>query len=297
MDTPHSFRLMILFICFIVSATFRFRYTKPPSTNPRICLKASIFLYHQLYEVPSYFHRVLEDNKHNKDVNRISHFKLSPRALSFLSGKSVLETSRDLRAIGYHSSSFMNATADGEIEYFIPKNYASLIRNNHWLNSYWYVYKEKVRPVIQLAFRSFFGLFLLSSISLAAFAVLLIGSTRPSSLSHTETQRRPRSREEQEEKKTRSGHPRSIRPPTQHSPQYTIYLSDSTVFRIVRDLMNLVAYGNHRRGLSSSVSPDATLGFLESSFNFLFGEPDPNEGKFALLPSPSLLVLTTCIYL
>ena len=195
------------------------------------------------------------------EIERKRNEKLTASDVASLCGISINKAHNELQKLSLASGARMQVTTDGEIVYTFPANLHSVLLRrsigHRFAQSWTFIW-----PHIWKAIKLSYGLVLLSSVALctAVFVSNLTSSSRDEE-----------SREEDREKDKRSASRR------QHRPVSDRYSSPNIHFVIdLGDCLRAL-----HRLVSSSTAQQGEVSFLESFFSFVFGEPDPNKGKYA----------------
>ena len=205
--------------------------------------------------VEAYRLKVQQKDKREED-DRLSQLSLSALDLCQLTGSMDLPTAqRELSALGYLMGANLSVNDEGDIVYNFPagRSIVNTVNERNLGMRVRTMTKEKVLPAAFGLTKVVFGAFLISSLTIAATAAMLVISSGSSSTSSTSNDRN----DDRDDKQKTSN---------------AINLN-----RVVMDTsFDFYRYEYYYGGRGSGVGGKSPLALISSFYSFVFGDGDPN---------------------
>lgn len=206
--------------------------------------------------VEAYRLKVQQEDKREEN-DRLSQLSLSALDLCQLTGSMDLPTAqRELSSLGYLLGANLSVSDEGDIVYNFPAGrsiVSTVNERNLWMRVRT-VSKEKVLPAAFGLTKVAFGAFLISSLTIAATATMLVISSGSSSSTSSTSNDRSDDRDDRQKAS-----------------------SAINLNRVVMDTsLDFYRFEYYYGGRGSGVGWKSPLAFISSFYSFVFGDGDPN---------------------
>jgi len=184
-------------------------------------------------------------------VEKAANYRLSASEAAILSGSTIRQSKRELMTLATLTGGDLEVTADGDIIYAYPKNFRNILSKRS-LGQKFRDFKKKVYPILYKMIRLSVSAMLFTSLAIVTIAILVAMSSSSKGDSSDD------------DSKSRS---RSMR-----SSSSSIHLNIFDFYSTTNSYMT-------GQGQSGNIKTNQ-IGFFDSFFSFVFGDGNPNQGRY-----------------